>query len=180
MTEKSKKLELFYDMDNTLFEMSKPLVGSYSGKIGSYGKVNGLTNEQIIERLHQEGFFEQLTPIQNSPTILKRLDKAGYTIRILSQPMINEYCIKEKNNSLKKYLPFFDLRKATYTFDKYLLANNNRVLIDDHVHHLETWQENNGIAVCFSRGYNKSWQGYKIKKHKEIFELLEHLEKERI
>jgi len=177
MSDKSKRLELFYDMDNTLFEMSKPLIGSYSGKIGTYGPTNNLTQEQIIERLHKEGFFESLTPIQNSPTILKKLDKAGYIIRILSQPMINEHCIKEKNNSLKKYLPFFDLRRATYTFDKYLLASPGRILIDDHVGHLENWEKMGGIAICFERGYNKKWEGFRIKKHKEIFKVLEYLEK---
>jgi len=176
MSNYSKRLQLFYDMDNTLFEMSKPLVGSYSGRIKSYGPVNGISEKQILKELHKEGFFAQLKPIQNSPAILRKLDKMGYNIRILSQPMINEYCIKEKNDSLKKYFPFFDLRKATYSFDKFLLAGNGRVLVDDHIHHLENWQKNGGIAVCFERGYNKNWKGFSIKKHNEIFELLEFLE----
>jgi len=177
MTNNSERLELFYDMDNTIFEMSKPLVGSYSGRIKSYGPVNGMSQREIMEKLNEEGFFAQLKPIQNSPAVLRKLDKMGYIIRILSQPMINEHCIKEKNDSLKRFLPFVDLRRATYTFDKFLLAKNNRVLVDDHIHHLEAWEKNGGIAVCFERGYNKNWKGYSIKKHNEIFELLESLER---
>lgn len=173
-----KKLQVFYDMDNTLFEMSKHLVNSYSGRIKSYGSVNGVSEEEIVKKLKTEGFFAKLKPIQNSQTTLRKLQKEGYEIGIISQPMITDYCIKEKNGSLEKYFPFIDRRKVTYTFDKYLLAGTGRVLIDDHIGHLEKWEKMGGTAICFIRGYNKKWKGLKIKKHQEIYELLEKLEKE--
>ena len=56
------------------------------------------------------------------------------------------------------------------------MAGNGRILIDDHVEHLEKWEKMGGIAICFERGYNKNWKGLKIKKHSEIFELLENIE----
>jgi len=172
-----KQPEIFYDMDNTLLEMSKYLVGSYSGKIKSYGAINDMTEEDIVRKLHEKGLFAQFTPIQGAVNTLKRLTKTDYKIGIISQPMINEHCISEKNYTLEKYFPFIDLRNVTYTFNKYLLSANNRILIDDHIHHLENWEKMGGIAICFTRGYNKKWKGLRITKHSEIFEILEHLEK---
>jgi len=173
-----KKLEVFYDMDNTIVEMSKYLVGSYSGRIKSYGATGKVSLEEIMEKLHQKGLFSKFTPIQNSQTTLRKLVKLGYNIGIISQPMINDYCVPEKNNTLEKYFPEIDIKNVTYTFKKFLLAGKNRVLIDDHTEHLENWQKYGGIAICFTRGYNKNWKGLRIKKHSEIFELLEKLEKE--
>lgn len=170
------RYEIFYDMDNTLFEMQKALVGSYSGKIGTYGATKKITIDQIMKKLHQPGLFASFKPIQNSQAVLKKLNKMGYDVKILSQPMINDHCIKEKNYSLKTYFPFISLKNATYTFDKYLLAKNNRILIDDNIEHLENWQKNGGIAICFVRGYNKNFKGLRIKKHSEIFKILEVLE----
>jgi len=173
-----KKLIPFYDMDNTIVEMSKYLVNSYSGRIKSYGSINGISEEEIVKKLHEKGLFAKFHPIQNSQATLKKLSKIGYTINIISQPMINEHCIMEKNYTLRKHFPMVDLRNVTYTFNKYLLAGNGRVLIDDNIDHLEKWEKMGGIAVCFVRGYNKNWKGLKVKKHQEIFKLLEKLEKE--
>jgi 5'(3')-deoxyribonucleotidase len=169
---------VFYDMDNTLVEMSKHLVNSYSGRVKSYGPVNGFTEKEIIAKLHQKGLFASFKPIYGSQATVKKLVKNGYFAGVISQPMINKYCIKEKNYTLRKYFPFIDLKKATFTFDKYLLAGAGRILVDDNIHHLENWQKMGGTAVCFIRGYNKNWKGLTIKKHSEIFKLLENLEKE--
>jgi 5'(3')-deoxyribonucleotidase len=173
-----KKLTVFYDMDNTIVEMSKHLVNSYSGRIRSYGAVNGFTEKEIIAKLHQKGLFASFDPIYGSQAVIKKLVKTGYFAGIISQPMINKYCIMEKNYSLRKHFPFINLKNVTYTFDKYLLAAPGRILVDDNIHHLENWEKMGGISVCFIRGYNKRWKGLAIKKHREIFKLLENLEKE--
>ncbi len=174
---KRMKMEIFYDMDNTLFEMSKPLVNVYSGRVPVYGAIKNITIEQIMRKLHEKGFFAQLEPIYRAQQTIRKLHKKGRKISIISQPMLNNYCISEKNESLEKHYPQISLKNTTYTFNKYLLAKNNRVLIDDHIEHLENWEKNGGIAICFERGYNKNWKGLKIKKHSEIVELIDNLEK---
>jgi 5'(3')-deoxyribonucleotidase len=92
--------------------------------------------------------------------------------------MINDYCIDEKNSWLDRHMEFIPRHKRIYTFDKFLLANKNRILVDDNIQHLEEWRSRGGIAICFIRGYNKDWKGLSIKEHYDIFELLEYLERE--
>ena len=166
---------LFYDMDNTLAEMSRPLVGISSGRLLNYHAREIQSEQETITKLHQEGFFQNLTIIQNSQAVLRRLVKTGYTVKILSQPMVNNHCIDEKNYWLEKFFPFIPRHERIYTFDKYLLANTGRVLVDDNISHLADWEEYGGIGICFQRGYNKNWKGYSIKYHKDIFQILEEI-----
>lgn len=170
------KYQVFYDMDNTIVEMSKHLVGSYSGKVKTYGATKKVSLSEIMDKLHQKGLFAQFKPIRGSQSAINKLVKKGYEVGIISQPMVNDYCVPEKNQTIQKYFSNINTSKVTYTFQKYLLAKNNRILIDDHIEHLEKWQKEGGIAVCFERGYNKSWKGLKIKKHSEIFDIIAQLE----
>jgi len=164
-------------MDNTLLEMSKPLSGVHSGRLASYHARTQAEENRIVKKLHQKGLFKSFKPIYRAPSAIRRLIKNNYPVGIISQPMINEYCIAEKNYTLQKYFPEIDLRNVTYTFQKYLLAKNNRILVDDHIEHLENWEKNGGIAICFKRGYNKKWKGLKIKKHSELLGIIKNLEK---
>lgn len=164
---------VFYDMDNTIAEMSKNLEGISSGRLTDYYNQGKMTQEEKISKLHEKGFFQELGIIQNSQAVLKKLVKMGYDVRILSQPMINDICINEKNYWLDKFFPFIPRHKRFYTFDKYLLANTGRVLVDDNISHLKVWQDNGGTSICFQRGYNKNWEGTSIKFHKEIIQILE-------
>jgi 5'(3')-deoxyribonucleotidase len=171
------QFEIFFDMDNTLLEMSKPLSGVHSGRLASYHAKTQAEEDRIVAKLHQKGLFKSFKPIYRAPSAVRRLIKNNYPVGIISQPMINEHCIAEKNYTLQKYFPEIDMKRVTYTFQKYLLANNNRILIDDHIEHLENWEKNGGIAICFERGYNKKWKGLRIKKHSELFSIIKNLEK---
>ena len=170
------KYEIYYDMDNTIVEMSKHLVNIYSGRVRTYGAVKDITIDDIMSKLHTKGTFARFKPIYRVQQTLRKLVKKGYSINVISQPMINKYCVPEKNYTLQKYFPMISLKNVSYTFQKYLMAKENRILIDDHIDHLIKWSENGGIAVCFERGYNKNWKGLKIKKHSEIFQILQQLE----
>ncbi len=167
---------IFYDMDNTIAEISKKLTGIYSGRLKDYSPPT--MEKEIIGKLNTEGFFQDLTVIQGAGSTLKKLIKTGHDVRILSQPMERPSSIDEKNYWLNKIFPFIPRHKRIYTFDKYLLAGKGRILVDDNISHLTKWSEYNGLSICFERGYNKNWQGiFSIKKHKEIFQILEDIEK---
>lgn len=170
---------VFYDQDNTIAEMSKELSGKYSGHLKSYYAKNPEEEKEILKKLHTKGFFKNFLTIGDAVKVLKKINKK-YNLFILSQPMINNYCIDEKNSWLNRHMEFIPRHKRMFTFDKYLLANKNRILVDDNIKHLTEWQKNGGIAICFERGYNKNWNGLKIKKHYEIFELLEKIERNEI
>ncbi len=167
---------MFYDMDNTIAEMSKKLSGIYSGCLKDYCPAG--TEEEAKEKLNTEGFFQDLTVIQGAGSTLKKLIKIGHDVRILSQPMERYSSIDEKNYWLNSFFPFIPRHKRIYTFDKYLLAGKGRILVDDNISHLTKWSDYDGLSICFERGYNKNWQGiFSIKKHKEIFQILEDIEK---
>lgn len=166
-----------FDMDNTIVEMSKHLSDSYSGRLKNYYARNEAENRKILERLHTKGFFKRFKPIYRAPSAIRNLIKKGYDVGIISQPMINEHCIAEKNYTLEKYFPEIDITKVTYTFEKHLLAGPGRILVDDHVEHLEKWEKMGGIAICFTRGYNKNWKGLRIKKHSELLGLIKAIER---
>lgn len=171
-----KKLQVFYDMDNTIVEMSKYLTGTYSGRQKSYIPDNEEERKAIVKKLHSKNLFNQFHPIYGIKPVLNKLTQKGYIINIISQPMINNYCIPEKNQTIQRYFPMIKLENVIYTFNKYLIANKNRVLIDDNIEHLNKWEEYGGISVCFIRGYNKNWKGLTIKRHIDILPLLDILE----
>lgn len=172
------KLMLFYDMDNTIAEMHKKLTGRYSGHIKQYDPQDEIEEQQILNALNTEGFFTDLAVINNANRVLKQLVLKGYEVYILSQPMPRPTSIDEKNYWLDKFFPFIPRYKRIYTFDKWLLAGENRILIDDNTENLLQWTQHRGTAICFIRGYNKNYKGRSIKQHKEIFQILEKLEKD--
>ena len=168
---------IFYDMDNTIAEMHKKLTGISSDRVKNYYPTTEEENREILEKLDTEGFFTDLTIIQDAHKVLQKLGKIGWDVRILSQPMPRESSIDEKNYWLTTFMPFIPRFNRIYTFDKYLLAGTGRVLVDDNISHLISWIERGGIGICFQRGYNEHWKGLKITHHNEIFQLLEKLEK---
>ena len=168
-------MKIFYDMDNTIAEMSRALGGIYSGRQKDYYTFKEMTRKEIVSRLHEKDFFLNLTIIQNSQSVMRKLVKNGEDVYILSQPMINDYCIEEKNIWLNRFFPFIPAHKRFFTFDKFLLSNKGRLLIDDNIEHLTHWEKEGGIGICFQRGYNKQWQGTSIKYHKEIFDIIDKL-----
>jgi len=170
---------IFYDMDNTIAEMHKKLTGNYSGRIKEYEPKSKEKELEIINKLNTEGFFQNLTVIQQANKVLKRLINNGYDVRILSQPMPRSSSIDEKNYWLDTFFPYIPRYKRMFTFDKWLLAAPGRILVDDNIYHLREWSKKGGTAICFQRGYNKDYQGLKIKNHKDIFQLLQRLEDER-
>ena len=171
----TKKPLMFYDMDNTIAEMSEALVGINSKELNDYYHVN---SEEIQETLHKRGFFKELAIIGTARATIEHLvEDKGYDVRILSQPMVNGYCIDEKNYWLDNFLPCIPRHKRIYTFDKWLVAGEGRLLVDDNISHLTQWEEYGGIGICFQRGYNKNWRRRTITDHDEIFQVLEALEK---
>lgn len=165
---------VFYDMDNTLAEMSEKLQGVKSAELNDYYSGN---RAEILRKLESKGFFEDLKLIDNASEVIKQLIDKDYDVRILSQPMNTPHCIDEKNYWLDTFIPYIPRYKRIYTFDKWLLAGYGRILIDDNVSHLDQWGANKGTPVCFFRGYNESYKGIGIHRHDEIFEVLELFER---
>lgn len=167
-------MKIFYDMDNTIAEMTKALEGIYSGHKKDYYNSDRMTQEEIVQELTRTGFFEELTTIRNSQRTIRKLIDLGHEVYVLSQPMAENLsqCIAEKDAWLDKHFPMIDKDKRIFTHHKYLLADKDRILIDDNIGHLGQWIEHGGIGICFIRGYNKTWNGLYIKEHQDIFNFL--------
>ena len=162
---------IFYDMDNTITEMSLPLEGIPSEKLTDYYNGSSLTQQEKLEKLHKKGFFKNFKPFKSAIRTIKLMVRLGCDVRIISQPMINNYCIDEKNAWLDRYLPEIPRHKRFFTFDKEILSGQDRILIDDNITHLTKWQQAGGIAIGYERGYNKTFP-LLIREHKEILSLL--------
>lgn len=156
------KTKIFFDMDNTIVEMTKGVnPKTNSGICRSYDCE--VSNKYLMQRLNEKGFFENLKPIYRATETVRTLAKdKDFEIYILTQPMPNTYSTEEKYKWILKHLPEIPIQNIIPTFHKYLLAGEGRILIDDSMKHLEKWEKEGGRAICFVRGYNKNWKGEKI------------------
>lgn len=136
---KPKDVHLFFDMDNTLFIFS----------------VN--SRDDISLKLQEnEGFFKNLKPMNGAPETLLKLKDLGFNIYILSACMDNEYCEKEKKESLHIHFPFIDEKNMIFTKHGENKAERitsmgidikKSILIDDYYVNLLNWMELGGLAI---------------------------------
>jgi 5'(3')-deoxyribonucleotidase len=88
-------------------------------------------------------------------------------------PQLNKYCVVEKVQWLNKYLPFIDSKHIHFTANKGLMANPDRILYDDNIEHLESWENSLGIGIAYSEmEWSKEWKGYQADNWKLFYELV--------
>lgn len=134
-------------------------------------------NREYFEKLlNSPGFFLNAEPQQDGIVYMKKLTEEGYDTRILTHPQWNGICIQEKEEWIKKYLPFFNVEKTAMVKDKWLLAGPNRILLDDNIENLTKWRDYGGVAIAFEHPFNVQWDGLKVSSHKEFYYLIKELE----
>jgi len=160
------KHEIFFDMDGVVYPFDEVIIDRYNKEYNDnfYWRDNTewgwqstkAPMEYFDNLIRQPGVFLEGKPIEESLFYINKLHDEGYRIRILTMPVMNAYCILEKIEWLTTYYPWVDLQNdVIMTGDKGVLANENRILVDDTGKHTKSWQENGGIAITFG-GYNWS------------------------
>ena len=150
-----QKQRIFVDMDGTLARFHD--------------------EDRYLERMWEQGFFEQLKPFENAVDTVKLLAKdPNVEVYILSAAIEGEppYCVAQKHAWLDRYLPEVDKQHRIFTAvgenKAELIPQGIRktdVLIDDYNKNLDEWQQYGGHSVKFVNNINhrglhgELWQG---------------------
>ncbi|HCL4455089.1 TPA: hypothetical protein N2D10_003115 [Clostridium botulinum] len=186
----SKQLEIFYDMDEVLYDLSSYIIiDKYNKKFNDNMKPNDnksywwsdckkASKKYFENLLLEKGAFYKGSPVNNSIDIATILHNKGFKIKIITLPQYNSnYCVSEKVKWIEEYLPFINVEKdLIFTGDKSLLAKDNRVLLDDNINNLIEWKRKGGISVAFSQPWNDKWKGLRINNHKKFYHLIHQIQ----
>lgn len=183
-------LTIFVDLDEVTANLSKAIRERVNKDFNkNYPKgfnQNYWWSDYQIEKkyfedlLNEEGLFLNLEPVDGAIDIITKLHEDGFDIHILTCPQINKICFYEKVLWVKKYLPFINIETNFHTTgNKGLFAKEGRILIDDSMHNLNSFQENGGIAVAFNHGWNRNFKGHRVHNWNQFYNLIHLLGKEK-
>ena len=172
--EQHQKQRIFVDMDGTLARFHD--------------------ENKYLERMWEEGFFEQLKPFENAVDTVKMLAQdPSVEVFILSAAIEGEppYCVAQKHAWLDRYLPEIDKTHRIFTSvgeNKAELIphgiNASDVLIDDYNKNLKQWREQGGHSIKFVNNINHKglvgelWQGDLIHHDKPAAETIQDLKEQ--
>lgn len=172
--EQQQKQRVFVDMDGTLARFHD--------------------EEKYLERMWEEGFFEQLMPFDNAVDTVKALaSDPNIEVFILSAAIEGEppYCVAQKHAWLDRYLPEVDRSHRIFTAvgeNKAELIpdgiKQTDVLIDDYNKNLNEWQTFGGHSIKFVNNINhrglhgELWQGDLIFHDKPAAETIKDLKEQ--
>lgn len=172
--EQHQKQRIFVDMDGTLARFHD--------------------ENKYLERMWEEGFFEQLKPFENAVDTVKMLAQdPSVEVFILSAAIEGEppYCVAQKHAWLDRYLPEIDQQHRIFTAvgenKAELIPQGIRktdVLIDDYNKNLDEWQHYGGHSIKFVNNINHKglvgelWQGDLIHHDKPAAETIQDLKEQ--
>ena len=172
--EQHQKQRIFVDMDGTLARFHD--------------------ENKYLERMWEEGFFEQLKPFENAVDTVKMLAQdPSVEVFILSAAIEGEppYCVAQKHAWLDRYLPEIDQQHRIFTAvgenKAELIPQGIRktdVLIADYNKNLDEWQHYGGHSIKFVNNINHKglvgelWQGDLIHHDKPAAETVQDLKEQ--
>lgn len=181
----NKKLTIMLDMDETMVNLNKEVIRQYNidfndnfdyRKNTKYwwqdtkGDIPYFTNV-----LNRKGVFLNAEPIKGAIETVTKLHEEGFELFVVTYPQYNEHCFLEKIEWIKKYLPFLTEEQMIFTSKKYLLANEDTILIDDNSKFLKEFNKHNGISIGFKQPWTK-YDGLIANNWNEVYKLVHQLE----
>lgn len=177
-------IELYIDMDEVLVNLSKQVISihnkdfnehyNYKDNKCYWWSSTGKPQSYFEKVLDTYGTHLNAPPKKKAIKYIEKLFKEGYKIYILTSPRLNKTCCYEKIEWIKTYLPFLDINKCLiFTSQKHLLAQKNRLLLDDNPNNLDMWHNEGGISLCFgSYGWNQNFIGNRILNWEEAYKII--------
>lgn len=160
-----KKPRILFDQDDVLFDFVGEVIRRHNKKTGQNRNIDECLSwnmekhygKGIMDIVYEPDFFASLKPKEESIEVFKRMYLSGkYDIRIVTAAMPHGYM--GKIESIKKHLPFFDLKHFIACSDKGSVWGD--FLIDDAIHNLEAFSHT-GEGILFDMPHNKSDEKFK-------------------
>lgn len=184
-----RDLELYFDMDECIVNLSQEVVRIYNEEHDSnhrwenndkywWGDIsqNKIYFENLLKR---EGLFYNSLPVDGMIDTLNDLNRIGYDIYFITMPDYeNKTCYYEKLKWLQKHLEWFKPTMLIATESKHLLAKPNRILIDDNAKYLKSFQQEGGISIGIgNHSWTKEFKGLYANNSEELYKLINEIEK---
>lgn len=175
------KPTIFIDMDDTLVGLSEHIISIYNKELGENfdWKENTQwmwTDADKVKIKYFHNILDRKQIFEDAPILggLKTRDYINdlikyYDTYIITSPRISNYeCYGEKIRWLKMHK--FKVNPANIIFiqNKGICAAGNRILIDDKLSQLESWNNKNGISIAFNQKWNLDWKGKRINQIHEL------------
>ena len=180
-----RDFKLFIDMDNTCVNFDKRIIDIMNKEKGMnynwedntcwWWSDTGVDKEYFEEVITRQGTFLNCEPIDGAIEYINKLYNEGFEIVFLTLPQWdNPYCVTEKIEWLKNHFEWFDANKnLVLTKQKHLLYKPFRLLIDDSIDYLDSWD---GVKICKGNKINKDYRGFREETWEEIYKLIKEFE----
>lgn len=155
---------VFLDMDGVLsdfiggvldlFEMPNAV---WPDGVKDMTKVIGQDKVDVWNKIsNTPGFWANLKKTPECDNIIETVKKyyANENIFILTSPSLDPKCLEEKYRWISNNLPRFFRRQYLMGPPKYLCANRDSTLIDDHETNCNDFRNHGGHAFLFPRRWN--------------------------
>lgn len=130
-----EQITICWDIDNTL------------GRFNIYGRL-----QDSLDEMYTEGFYKRILCFSEGPTVIRNLQRMGFTNKIVSSYIDSPYCPKEKREWVHYY---YDTIKDR---DIILVPNGKAktsifkdikqlILVDDFHGNIMPWYAAGGVAV---------------------------------
>lgn len=189
MTNKNYELELYFDLDETVYSLSEIVIDNFNkdhGKSFNYKENDsywwqstGCKKEYFEKLLFKKGIFFDGNPIEGMVELINKFKLEDYKIYFLTMPQHTGDCYVEKCSWLKKHFKWINIDKHLIaTGNKKLLAKSNRILIDDNAKFLIPWSKEGGISIGFGgHSWTLGFKGHQANSAEELYNLIKTIEK---
>lgn len=154
---------LLIDLDGTIEDLLTPWVKllneKYSLDVNTSsidhwdmdGDFSSLSKQQICEPLETAELWQQVKPMPEAVEVLQQLQSEGHHVYICTAATTPKEFFLKTDLFVKKYLPFFDIkRQCICIHDKWLLQGD--LLLDDNINNLR--KDASYRKLLFTQPYN--------------------------
>lgn len=180
----TRTLELFIDCDNVVYNLNEHVISVMNEELAmnynykdnkSWWWLDTGVNKRYFENLLlRDGIFKNGRPIFEAVKYINKLYEEGYKIVFISAPQWEGNMMIERVQWLKDAFYWFNPDiNLVFTVNKSLCSNENRLLIDDSIGNLNSW---NDFKICFSQPHNDNYDGEITDSWEELYRIINSLE----
>lgn len=115
-----------------------------------------MSTDRLWNLINRQGidWWSHLDPLPHIVPLIDLVSEFSAPISILTSPGVCEYAATGKFRWIKQHLPQYQERLYLCR-DKYLMANEDRLLIDDNDDNCRRFREEGGQAILFPQPWNE-------------------------